>query len=194
MEEKTFGYVYHIQNPENPDISDGYVGVVKEAKGIHKRFRLHSNSKSHMRSKIAKFNVKFEDHVKEIFYGPIKECYTLENKLRPAQRMGWNVAVGGGGPYYGLNEKLSEVRSINQSRRMQDSELKLRQSKTFKEKYYSDITSQELRSQRAKEHMANPDKKEICLSGMHKKIKCTFCDYTSNSGNVKQHIKRKHSE
>ena len=187
------GYVYHICNPNNNIVEDGYVGVVKESKGVYERFKEHATTKSHMRSKIKKHGIVYDDHVKIIFHGPISDCYSLEKSLRPFQSMGWNLAAGGGGPYYGLNVDLNKVRSDNQSKRMQDSELREQQSKAFKEFYYNDIQSQELRKRRATEHMANPEKKLKCLSALHSKKKCPYCEYTSNAGNVTQHVRRKHN-
>lgn len=188
------GFVYHIENPLKPGIENGYVGVVRESKGIARRFRLHATTKTHMRSKIAEHNVSFENHVRELFYGDLQKCYDLERKLRPEQNIGWNLAVGGGGPYFGFGEELSKHRSRLQSERMQNEELRKKQSHSFKETYYNDPASQELRRTRAKEHMADPLKRAACLNAVHKKIKCHICGYENNPGNVKQHIKRKHSE
>lgn len=46
---------------------------------------------------------------------------------------------------------------------------------------------------KAKEHMADPEKKQKCISAMHKKKKCPHCDFESNAGNVASHIKRSHT-
>ena len=191
MEDKA--YVYHIQNPSNPSIDDGYIGVVNATKGVLRRFSEHASDVRNMRHLIKENNVTYEDHVKIIFEGTLKECYKKESELRPKQLMGWNIASGGGGPYHGI-KNLSEYRSKLQKERMSNEELRLKQSETFRKRYYSDKRSQQIRRQRAKEHMADPEMRKKCVSAMHSKIKCPHCDYESNKGNVAQHIKRKHPD
>jgi hypothetical protein len=191
---KTIGEVYHIQNPANPSIDEGYIGVVKKTKGSYKRFREHSACRGRIMHHHIRTNNVTEDHVKVLFVGDIQDCYDFEKTLRPKQLMGWNIASGGGGPYYSTIDDLSKMRSESQSARMQDEALKKRQSDTFKENYYSNSTAQELRSKRAKEHMADPEKKKKCLSGMHKKIVCPYCKFETNAGNMKRHINAKHPE
>lgn len=188
------GYVYQIIDPSNPDSLDhGYIGVTAEHRGIRQRFTEHKNRSKYMKHLIKEHNLTFEEHMKIICFADIEYCYELEIKLRPHQKMGWNIASGGRGQNYKSSiENLRKFRSDLQSKRMQDENLKKRQSETFKNNYYADAESQELRKLRAKEHMADPDKKQKCLDAMHKKIKCPHCDYTSNAGNVKQHIRRKH--
>ena len=138
-------------------------------------------------------NLTFEDHVKIICFADIEYCYELEIKLRPHQKIGWTIAAGGRGQNYKSSiENIRKFRSDLQSQRMQDEQLKRKQSETFKNNYYSDKESQALRKRKAKEHMSDPIKKQKCLSVIHKKIKCPYCDYENNAGNVKLHIKRKH--
>ena len=186
------GYVYHIKNPNNLSLDEGYIGVVKSTKGVFKRFREHSLAKDRiMHYHIESNNIKYED-VEILFEGDIHECYKLEKELRPLQNMGWNLASGGGGPYYSNIEDLNEFRSKHQTERMKDENLRKKQAQTFKENYYSNKESQILRSSRAKEHMSNPEKKQKCLAGLHKKHKCPYCDFESNKGNLTKHIKSKH--
>jgi hypothetical protein len=191
---KSEGYVYHIQNPNNPSIEEGYIGVVNAKKGIYRRFREHSTDYDHMRKRIRENNVTFENHVKIVFQGSLKECYMKEHELRSSQKIGWNVASGGAGWNYKSDiSDLSKYRSDIQKQRMEDEDLKRRQSESFKKNYYANEEVQKLRSDRAKEHMSNPEKRDKCLNAMHKKIKCPHCEYENNAGNVKLHIKRKHS-
>jgi hypothetical protein len=189
---KSEGYVYHIQNPNNPSIEEGYIGVVNAKKGVYQRFREHSTDRKHMRHLIKENNLTFEKNVKIVFEGTLDECYAYEAQLRPTQLIGWNLASGGGGPYLST-EDLSKKRSKLQSERMQNEELKRRQAESFKNNYYANEGVQKLRSDIAKQHMSNPEKRDKCLNAMHKKIKCPHCEYENNAGNVKLHIKRKHS-
>lgn len=188
------GFVYHIKNPNDDSIEEGYVGVVKESKGAYKRFREHaSDMRRVMSHHISSNNISF-DNVEILFEGDIFECYQLEAQLRPRQRMGWNLAKGGGGPYYSSIENLNKFRSELQTERMKDEELKKRQGESFKENYYANEQSQKLRKQRSREHMADPIKKQKCLSAIHKKKKCPHCEYENNAGNVAIHIKKHHKE
>lgn len=186
------GYVYHIQHPEYiGDINFGYIGVTNKNKGVFKRFREHLLGESHMRHKMQKYNVTYSN-VRILYEGPLEECYRLEEELRPQQLIGWNLAKGGyGSKYIGITN-LSEHRSKIQTERMKDNKLKKKQGESFKRNYYNNKSSIELRIKRAKEHMSNLEKKQKCLNAMHKKIKCPHCDFESNTGNVKQHLKRKH--
>lgn len=188
------GFVYHIKNPNNSSIEEGYVGVVKETKGVYRRFREHaSDLKRVMSHHITSNNISF-DNVAILFEGDISECYKLEAQLRPKQCMGWNLAKGGGGPYYSSIENLNKFRSELQTERMKDEELRKRQGDSFKENYYSNEESQRLRKQRSREHMSDPLKKEKCLSAIHMKKKCAYCEYENNSGNLTMHIKKYHKE
>lgn len=187
------GYVYHIKDPNNPNLEHGYIGVVKESKGIDKRFREHSLAKNRMSSHIRENSISLND-VDILFFGDIIECYEKEKALRPNQNMGWNLAKGGGGPYYSEIEDLSKHRSEIQSQRMKDENLKKQQSKSFKRNYYSNAESQKLRSLRAKESMSNQDTKEKALKGLHSKHKCPYCDLETNKGNLTRHIKAKHND
>jgi len=185
------GYVYHIKDSSSK--TEGYVGVTKESKGISKRFREHINSKAKVGVMIRSLNLSLED-VDILLHDDISICYELEKELRPHQNIGWNVASGGGGPYYSSIKDLNQLRSDNQTERMKDRKLINKQIKTFKENYYASPEAQEHRSKKAKEHMADGNKKAACLASMHKKIKCPHCDFQSNAGNISQHIKRKHND
>lgn len=188
------GIVYHIPNPLYPeDTSQGYIGVVKSSKGLYRRFREHATGGRLMQHMIRENSITYED-LKIIFEGDIKECYRKEAELRPRQLIGWNIAAGGGGPYYSVIEDLSKFRSNHQKERMKSTALRQQQGEAFKKNYYSNTSAIELRRKRARELMADETKKQKCLAAMHKKVKCPFCEYENNAGNVAQHIKRKHND
>lgn len=190
------GFVYHIMDPSHLNSLDhGHIGVTNIDKGVRRRFMGHKNSSRHMRKIIIENNVDFDKHVRILCHADILYCYQLEKALRPNQKMGWNIASGGGGYNYKSSiDNLSEFRSKWQSDRMKDENLKKRQGDSFKENYYSSEESQRLRKQRSKEHMADPIKKEKCLNAIHKKKKCPHCEYENNAGNVAIHIKKHHKE
>ena len=191
----TKGYIYHIENPAYPgDLTQGYIGVTNETKGIQGRFMEHRRDARYMRSIIRKHSIEFALHVKEIFYGTMEECYKKEHKLRPHQSMGWNVAAGGAGCNYQSSIKdLKKFRSNLQHKRMKNQALREQQAESFKKHYYSDPQAQQLRKDAALKHMADPEKRSKCLGALHKKKKCPHCDYESNGGNIAKHIKRKHT-
>jgi len=122
------GYVYHIRDPKCSDLDHGYIGVTKH---LNKRWKAHQGDPHcTMHHWIRIHNLKLED-VDIIFKGDIEECYQMEKKLRPKQKMGWNVASGGGcGPYISGIEDLSAHRSKAQSERMKDEALKKKQGET----------------------------------------------------------------
>ena len=90
--------------------------------------------------------------------------------------------------------ELKKYRSSIQKERMKDENLRCKQGITFKKNYYANISLQESRSQLAKDHMSDPLKRKNCLNGIHKKIKCPYCDHENNSGNLKRHIMKQHGD
>jgi hypothetical protein len=186
------GFVYHIPDPAHPNsLLHGYVGV---SLNVRHRFKGHVRGPGRLADILKKTPVPFED-VKILFMGPMDECYTKENALRPTPFIGWNESPGGKGPNYTYSiNKLKKIRSENQSQRMKDAKIKKRQAISFKRNYYADETSQKLRVQRAKEHMANPEKRQVCLAALHQKKKCPYCDHTNNAPNLARHIKKQHAE
>lgn len=95
--------VYWIRKPCHTDIfSEGYVGVT--TKSSEERFKEHisrSNSNSRKKSVVHKA-IKAIGHVNLVFETILiaeeMYCYNIENKLRPQESVGWNVAIGGSKP------------------------------------------------------------------------------------------------
>lgn len=77
-------YVYWIKNDSCTSIeTDGYVGVSAYPS---RRFKVHLSRNN----KIPK-----DATIEIIFQGNRKDCFALEEKLRPIKGIGWNNAVGG---------------------------------------------------------------------------------------------------
>lgn len=183
-------YVYHIEDPQHPGETNlGYVGVVSESKGVHKRFREHCRT-TRMGRVIKEHKVTY-DNVRIIYSGTRVQCQQLEKELRSKERIGWNLSIGGSGYNYTRLDDISKFRSELQSTRMLNEELRKRQGETFKINYYSDEESIALRKKRAKEHMASKSGIK-CLTALHNKIKCPHCELITNHGNMRRHIKSKH--
>lgn len=83
-------------------MSDGYIGVSKDAQ---KRWKYgHYWSQKNNRHDNPKFSNAIAKHgwenlVKEIIViGSEEYCYEIEKALRPNEKIGWNLAIGGGKP------------------------------------------------------------------------------------------------
>lgn len=89
--------VYWIRCKDHTDMfSQGYVGVSKNA-GL--RFSQHQrrHENPHLERAIAKYG--WDNLVKtEILISDEAYCLDIETKLRPTEKIGWNICVGGGMP------------------------------------------------------------------------------------------------
>lgn len=95
--------VYWIKRPEHTDMfTQGYIGVT--SKTAEKRFKVHvdtSNAKTSRQSivhKAIKSIGKDNLELRTVLIGTEEYCYDIENKLRPTEMIGWNVAIGGTKP------------------------------------------------------------------------------------------------
>ena len=91
-------FVYWIHLPEHIDITvDGYVGVAidfKQRMSAHKSCAKTGKEQSLYRA-IRKYG--WDNLIKEIILIADQDyCLYIENKLRPTERIGWNIASGGG--------------------------------------------------------------------------------------------------
>jgi len=102
--------VYWIRLPEHNDVfSQGYVGIT--VGGIKKRFREHRHNAragknypiSHA---INKYGEKLQ--VDTLLVADSDYCRQIENILRPAPNIGWNINIGGESPPM-LGRKHSEA-------------------------------------------------------------------------------------
>lgn len=89
--------VYWIRKPEHTDMfSEGYIGV---SKNWDRRMIEHSRSKNnvYLANVIAKYG--WDALVKtQILVGDEDYCLEIEAKLRPTDKIGWNLVRGGGKP------------------------------------------------------------------------------------------------
>jgi hypothetical protein len=99
--------VYWIHSPEHTDIfSQGYVGV---SNNHEFRWKYHSQKQenAHLRHAIQKYG--WDNLVKKVvLIGDEKYCLDIEFKLRPSDKIGWNIVMGGGKPpvRYGNKNRL----------------------------------------------------------------------------------------
>lgn len=92
----TKGYVYWIHLPEHTDMTkEGYIGITNN---IEERFRIHRGSYNERCTHVARAIKKYKE---KLIFDVILEanydyCMNIENKLRNAPNVGWNIAIGGG--------------------------------------------------------------------------------------------------
>ena len=91
--------VYWIREQSHTDMmSQGYIGVSSNA---DKRFTAHKEmnrgTNAHLRHAIKKYG--WDNLIKSVLiYAEKDYCLDIERKLRPANKIGWNLTVGGGLP------------------------------------------------------------------------------------------------
>jgi group I intron endonuclease len=76
--------------------SQGYVGI---SKNLTRRFHHHAKrtQNAHLKNAINKYG--WDNLIKQqILIADEKYCLDIEQKLRPANNMGWNIVMGGGKP------------------------------------------------------------------------------------------------
>jgi hypothetical protein len=90
-------FVYWIRCADHNDITkQGYVGI---SKNTTVRWNHHSKKKENQHLANAANLHGWDNLVKEIVVVSTRDyCLELETKLRPASKIGWNIAAGGGNP------------------------------------------------------------------------------------------------
>lgn len=91
-------FVYWIHLPEHKNVAiDGYVGIAKDFE--QRMFAHKSCAKTGKEQTLYKAIRKYgwDNIVKEvILVSDENYCLEIEKKLRPSERIGWNIAIGGG--------------------------------------------------------------------------------------------------
>jgi predicted GIY-YIG superfamily endonuclease len=88
-------FVYHIPYPKDKtNIQLGYIGVTENPE---KRFSDHLKSKTIVGNGIRAYNLAFSDLIILDQFELSDDAYSLEAKLRPEWRIGWNITPGGRG-------------------------------------------------------------------------------------------------
>ena len=97
--------VYWISHKDHTDIfSQGYVGVSSDAP---KRWEYHKKraENTHLKNAINQYG--WGNLVKKVvLIGEEDYCLDIENKLRPTDKIGWNIVAGGGKPPSALGKKF----------------------------------------------------------------------------------------
>lgn len=88
-------FVYWLHLKEHTDIlKEGYVGITSRT--VKQRFNQHKTTKTHRNEHLQKvFREDADVIVTTICECSIEYAGELESKLRPFERIGWNIAAGG---------------------------------------------------------------------------------------------------
>lgn len=91
-------FVYWIHLPEHCDVTiDGYIGI---ATNFEQRMFAHKSCAKTGKNQILYKAIRkhgWDNIIKEIIViSDENYCLAIEKKLRPKERMGWNIAIGGG--------------------------------------------------------------------------------------------------
>ena len=99
-------FVYWIHHKDHINVfNEGYVGVSKNIKRRWNEHRL-STENLHLKHAIKKYG--WDSLVKEILLISNEEyCLEIESKLRPQDKIGWNLAKGGGKPPAAIGNKFN---------------------------------------------------------------------------------------
>lgn len=93
----TEAVLYWIRQKDHVDMfTEGYIGVSSK---VNQRWADHKKkpSNQHLANAIKKYG--WDNLVKEVILVANKAyCLMIETKLRPSNKIGWNVTIGGGNP------------------------------------------------------------------------------------------------
>jgi len=104
--------VYWIRHKSHTDIfNQGYIGISKNIKRRWKEHHLNTEN-NHLKQAIKKYG--WDRLIKEvILISDDKYCLEIESKLRPNDKIGWNIVKGGGKPPLAVGNKFNKGRSGN---------------------------------------------------------------------------------
>lgn len=95
--------VYWIRLPEHTDIfTEGYVGISNNFEYRLKQHIYFSSKPEYFKNYRTEFRSALSsgNHIaRKILIGTRKYCMDVEERLRPAWKIGWNIAAGGSGGY-----------------------------------------------------------------------------------------------
>lgn len=127
-------YVYHVHRTKDLyNFEEGYIGITCDPK---RRWRDHKySSNKHLTRALN----KYDDIEHTILVCASKEyCMWLENKLRPKEMIGWNIAIGGGEPPVMIGEKNPMYGKVHPNKgKSYSKEVKDKMSKIVKEQFAS---------------------------------------------------------
>ena len=109
--------LYWIRHKDHTDIfSQGYVGVSNNVKKRWYDHKIYTNN-AHLKHSMEKYG--WDNLIKEIVLIADEDyCLDIENKLRPSDKIGWNIVMGGGKPPSALGKKFVRSEEYKQKQRL----------------------------------------------------------------------------
>lgn len=110
-------FVYWIHLPEHTDMfSEGYIGFTSKEVSVRYKEHLKHSKRKVGKNIVHKAISKYESSivVDTLVEGSDEYCLYLEEKFRPTEFVGWNMAVGGAAPM--LGRKRTQESKNNQSK------------------------------------------------------------------------------
>lgn len=159
-------FVYWIHLPEHTDVaSEGYVGFT--SKSVEIRLKQHKDDSNREKYKSLPIYNAMRKHgdlliVDTLVEGSIDYCLMIENKLRPAVKIGWNIKIGGDLGSIGLKASAETRLAMSESRKGVNN--------GFYGKTHSEETKQKLREANLGKKHSKETKEKFSLSRKGKKM------------------------
>lgn len=178
--------VYWIHQPQHTNMFvDGYIGV---SNNIKYRWNCHAKRPSnvHLKNAIAKYG--WDNLVKEIIVIADEDyCLDIELKLRPTDKIGWNVVAGGGKPpiLYGNTSRIGKESPMKGKKHSLETIERIRNTKTG------------VPSKKKGVFLTEEQRKNLSIKVRKNPWKCPHCNkigYNLGSGNRWHFNNCKHKE
>lgn len=159
-------FVYWIRLPEHTDMSsEGYIGFT--SKSVESRLRQHKDDSTREKCKnLPIYNAmrKYGDLliVDTLVEGSDEYCLTVENKLRPEVKIGWNIKIGGSFGSLGVKASAETRLAMSESRKGE--------ANGFYGKTHSEETKQKLREANLGRKHSTETKEKQSISRKGKKM------------------------
>ena len=198
--------VYWIHHADHTDIfSQGYVGVSKE---VERRWNYHKSygENTHLKNAINKYT--WDGLIKEVVLkAEMDYCLDIEAKLRPSDKIGWNIVMGGGKPPSALGKKFVRSEEWKEKQRLSklgkpswNKGIKLteeQKAKQFKLADYmkdkvsprkgvkhSEETIEKVRQAKLGTVMSEETKRKLSLSNKGRKFQLVTCTVCGKEGGI----------
>lgn len=167
--------VYWIHHTDHTDMfSQGYVGVSNNTRNRWNDHRTTTQN-NHLKNAINKYG--WENLVKKVIVVADKNyCLDIEFKLRPTEKIGWNIVAGGGNPPSALGRKVTN--SAETRKKMSIAKLGT-VGNMLGHNHTAETKAKMSASKIGKSTITEQGRKALSL--LHKgrkyaKVKCTHCD------------------
>lgn len=137
-------WVYWLHLETHTDIAtEGYVGIT--TLGVEERYRRHVSASKRLTGRGARVRYAISKHSSQIVVttlleGSVEYCQYIENRLRPRESVGWNLAIGGAATAAGRKNSEEHIRKVAEANkgRKRSSECVSKMRKALKAAYSFD--------------------------------------------------------